>query len=135
MNFTVEDCGALEMNASDDYPAIIARAAVALQKDIAAGRNSYAIVIGGSGTGEAIVANRFSGIRAAVYYGGDEKILELSREHNDANVLSLGARFLSIEDGKSAAYRWLSTQFSGDERHVRRIAQIEQVVAQASKIS
>ena len=125
MNFSVEDCGASEMNVADDYPEIIARAAIALQKDIAQEFNSYAIVIGGSGTGEAMVANRFAGIRAAVYYGGNEKILELSREHNDANVLSLGARFLSLEDAKSAVYRWLSTPFSGDERHVRRIGQIE----------
>jgi ribose 5-phosphate isomerase B len=127
MSCSVEDCGAFETDASDDYPGIIAVAARALQVDIKNNIKSCAIILGGSGTGEAIVANRFAGIRAAVYYGGPDKILELSRKHNDANVLSLGARFLSLAEAKDAVRLWLRTPFSGDERHVRRVAQIEQL--------
>jgi ribose 5-phosphate isomerase B len=128
LSYDVEDCGASEMLVSDDYPPIIAQAAKAVQNDISKNIWSRAIVIGGSGTGEAIVANRFEGIRAALYYGGSEKILTLSREHNDANVLSLGARFLSTAEAKAAVKVWLATQFTDDERHVRRIAQIDKVV-------
>jgi ribose 5-phosphate isomerase B len=125
LTFDVEDCGAMEMLVTDDYPAIIARAAKAIQHDVSRNIWSRAIIIGGSGTGEAIVANRFEGVRAALYYGGSEKILTLSREHNNANILSLGARFLSTTEAKNAVRIWLATQFSGDERHVRRIAQID----------
>ncbi len=127
MNHDVEDCGALEFNGDDDYPAIIAAAAQKLSIDVAAGRDSRAIILGGSGTGEAIVANRFAHVRAAVYYGGTHDILKLSREHNDANALSLGARFLSKDDAKGAVRVWLTTLFSRDERHVRRIGQIDQI--------
>ena len=129
LNLDVKDCGAFTDDPNDDYPEIVAAAARALQDDITGGvKNSFAIVIGGSGTGEAIVANRFPSLRAAVYYGGSREILTLSREHNDANVLSLGARFISKQEAKDAVRLWLMTPFSQDERHVRRIAQIEKVV-------
>jgi ribose 5-phosphate isomerase B len=94
-----------------------------------------AIVLGGSGQGEAIVANRFPHVRAVVFNGQyvspDENRdipneIVLSREHNDANILSLGARFLSEEEAKNAVRLWLATPFSHDERHIRRIAKIEQ---------
>jgi ribose 5-phosphate isomerase B len=124
------DCGALTLEPDDDYPALIAGAARAVSQDVAHAIESRAIVLGGSGTGEAIVANKFAGVRAAVYYGGNDEIIRLSREHNDANVLSLGARFLSAGAAKAAVRLWLSTPFSADPRHARRIAQIESVVQQ-----
>lgn len=117
----VEDCGAFSFDADDDYPVFIRKAADKVAED----PDARAIVLGGSGQGEAIAANRVSGVRAAVYYGGSTEIISLSREHNDANMLSLGARFLSEEDAKEAVRLWLATSFSNDERHARRIAQLD----------
>lgn len=117
----VIDCGATSEDPADDYPDFVRPAAQA----VADGTAERAIVIGGSGQGEAIVANRIPGIRAAVFYGGPEEIVTLSREHNDANVLSLGARFLTTDTARAMVMLWLSTAFSGDERHVRRIAKID----------
>lgn len=122
LGFAVEDCGALTLDPHDDYPAFMKAAAQAV------GDNPLerkAIILGGSGQGEAIVANRVPGVRAALYYGGPSDIIRLSREHNDANVLSLGARFLHEQDAKNAVKLWLSTPFLGDERHTRRIAAID----------
>ncbi|MBI5126614.1 MAG: RpiB/LacA/LacB family sugar-phosphate isomerase [Candidatus Taylorbacteria bacterium] len=107
---------------TDDYPIIMHPVAIEVARDP---ENIKAIIIGGSGTGEAIEANRHRGVRAAIYYGGNPEIVKLSREHNNANVLSLGARFLSKEDAVSAVSLWLATPFSGDERHVRRIKEID----------
>jgi ribose 5-phosphate isomerase B len=120
----VIDHGALGYDAEDDYPELIARAARAASEDPT---HHIAIVLGGSGTGEAIVANRFPHVRTMVYNGGPRETIGLSREHNDANCLSLGARFLDIETAKSVVKEWLDTPFSNGERHVRRIAQIEEV--------
>lgn len=132
-----EDCGAFQFDKEDDYPAFIAAAARKLSKDAEGGVESRAIVIGGSGQGEAIVANRFKGVRCALYYGeGGEQMdasgkkldmLTSSREHNNANALSLGARFLSEDAAKAAVKKWLGIRFSGEERHARRIKQIDQV--------
>lgn len=119
----VVDEGAFGYDESDDYPDYVKKAAEAVAEDP---ENCKAIILGGSGQGEAMVANRFNGVRAAVYYGGSEEIVRLSREHNDANVLSLGARFLTDEEAESAVRLWLSTDFSGDKRHVRRIEKIDQ---------
>ena len=124
-NFEVQDCGAAHFDEADDYPLIIGKAMQALQTDLAHGAKSCAIILGGSGTGEAIVANRYAHIRAAIYYGGTYEIVKLSRSHNDANVLSLGARFISIDEAKDAVRLWLSLPFSGEERHVRRIKEID----------
>lgn len=131
-----EDCGAFVNDPADDYPAIIANAARKLAEDVKQGIESRAIVAGASGQGEAIVANRFPGVRCALYYGnpGREQtdmsgntlnILASTREHNDANALSLGLRFLTLEEAQSAVQQWLSTPFSGEERHARRIAAID----------
>ena len=118
LGFETEDCGAYELDETDDYPVFIKKAAEVVSDDP---ENRRAIILGGSGEGEAMVANKFAYVRAAVYYGGTLDIVSLSREHNNANVLSLGARFLSPEEAKKAVELWLSTAFSGEERHVRRI--------------
>jgi ribose 5-phosphate isomerase B len=134
----VEDCGAHTFDKDDDYPAIIASAARKLSEDVQAGRESRAIVAGASGQGEAIVANRFKGVRCALYYGkapvmqtdaaGKQlDMLASTREHNDANALSLGLRFLTLEEAKEASKYWLSKPFSGEERHARRIRQIDEI--------
>lgn len=137
LGHTVEDCGAFEMETGDDYPAIIAVAAHALVDDAAQGMDNRAIVLGASGQGEAMAANRFTGVRAALYYGeageqtdaAGEKLSMLvsSRRHNNANVLALAARFLSAEAAQSAVALWLSTPFSGEERHARRLAQLDTI--------
>lgn len=113
----VVDHGAMSLDDADDYPDVVVPAAVALAKD----QESMAVVFGGSGQGEAMAANRINGVRAVVYYGGPADILTLSREHNAANMLSIGARFVSIEDTIEAVRLWLETPFSNDERHVRRL--------------
>src|SRR6185295_7293785 len=87
---------------------------------------SMGIVIGGSGNGEAIVANKVKGIRASVYYGGHEDIISLSRQHNNANVLSLGERFLTPEQAERAVDLWIATGFDGG-RHQRRIEKISKL--------
>ena len=123
----VVDCGAAKLTPDDDFPQFMAKAALKVFEEIDTARG---IIIGGSGQGEAMVANRLPGIRAAVYYGGNKEIIRLSREHNDANVLSLGARFMSVEEAKEAVKLWLDTAFSNDPRHIRRIGQIETIYEQ-----
>jgi len=127
----VVDFGADSFNENDDYPDFIVPVAKAVVDDI----GSFGIILGGSGQGEAMSANREQGVRAAVYYGGPKKIITLSREHNDANILSLGARFLSEDDAKDAVKLWLETQFSGKDRHKRRIEKIDnyECITQKSK--
>lgn len=126
-NHHVEDCGAYTLNNEDDYPEILAPAIHALAEDIARGEDTKGIILGGSGQGEAMLANMFPLIRATVYYGGSKDIITLSREHNDANVLSLGARFLSLDEAQTAVLLWLNTKFSGDARHVRRITEMQKI--------
>ena len=92
--YSVEDCGASSLDPEDDYPDFISKAAEAVSND----PQSKAIILGGSGQGEAIVANKFPKVRAAVYYGGQNEMPKLTRQHNDSNILSLGARFLSEEE-------------------------------------
>src|SRR3989344_7243629 len=114
----VKDFGAHKFDADDDYPDFVHLAAKAVSKNP---RESLGIILGGSGEGEAMVANRYRNVRAAVYYGGDKKIITLSREHNNANILSLGARFLTEKEALAAVALWLKTSFSKKERHTRRI--------------
>jgi ribose 5-phosphate isomerase B len=83
------------------------------------------IIIGGSGQGEAMAANRYARVRATVYYGGSKEIITLSREHNDANILSLGARFVSHGEALDAIHLWLSTNASNDPKYARRIQEVE----------
>ena len=117
--YKVEDCGAFEMNSDDDYPDFI----IPCVQKVVSDTGAVGIVIGGSGQGEAIAANKVKRIRAAVYYGGNNQIPKLAREHNDANVLSLGARFLSGDDAKKAITIWLDAKFESG-RHQRRIDKI-----------
>jgi ribose 5-phosphate isomerase B len=124
LGYNVVDLGANKLDPKDDYPDFIAPVAREVSKDP---ENTIGIIFGGSGQGEAMVANRFKNVRAAVWYGKNEKIITLSREHNDANMLSIGARFVSLDEMKQAVRLWLETPFSGDERHERRIAKIDQL--------
>jgi ribose 5-phosphate isomerase B len=119
--YEIVDLTPKEEDPEDDYPEIMAQVAI----QIAETEGQRGIILGGSGQGEAIAANRFPGVRAVVYYGGNEEIVKLSREHNDANILSLGARFLSENEALSAVSLWLATPFSGEERHERRIAKLD----------
>ena len=121
-NFQVQDMGPLRFDPEDDYPDTLLPL---LQKLAAQSKACAAIVIGGSGQGEAIFANRFPHVRAAVYYHPNLEIARLSREHNDSNVLSLGARFLKPEEARHAVLLWLKTPFTGGVRHARRIEKIE----------
>jgi ribose 5-phosphate isomerase B len=117
----VRDLGPKEFKADDDYPDYVSLVAKEVSREPSLVKG---IVIGASGQGEAMCANKFYGVRAAVYYGGNMDVIKLSREHNDANVLSLGARFMSPADALSAVNAWIATAFSGDERHKRRIAKL-----------
>jgi ribose 5-phosphate isomerase B len=114
----VVDHGPFVYDAEDDYPAFILRAAEGVVND----PGSLGIVIGGSGNGEQIAANKVRGVRAALAWS--EQTASLSRQHNDANVISLGARMHSLEEATRFVEVFLSTPFSGEERHQRRIDQI-----------
>lgn len=118
LGHSAKDFGAPSYDENDDYPDFILPLAEEIAKDP---ENSKGIVLGGSGQGEAMAANRIKGCRAVVYYGGSDKIIVLSRQHNNANILSLGARFLNEDESKAAVKLWLETPFSGEERHVRRL--------------
>jgi ribose 5-phosphate isomerase B len=128
-NYEVEDLGALNYVADDDYPDYVKQVAEAVAFD----KESFGIIFGGSGQGEAMCANRTSGVRAAVFYAQKElangsdsfEIVKLARQHNDANILSVGARFVTEDEAKFAIELFLNTKFSGDERHIRRIKKLE----------
>ncbi len=123
-DYNVEDCGAYEFDKDDDYPDFISIAAEAVSKDP---ENSRGIIFGGSGQGEAIVANKYKGVRAVVFYGKVPEIISLSREHNNANVLSIGARFVDEKEMLELIKQWLKMAFSGDARHARRIEKIKDI--------
>ncbi len=118
LGHTVEDKGPFAYDAQDDYPDFITPVAQA----VAAEEGSFGVILGGSGQGEAMCANRIKGARAALYYGKEPSIITLAKEHNNANILSLGARFLTEDEAKEAIKLFLETPFTNDERHVRRIA-------------
>lgn len=133
----VEDKGAFKYDADDDYPDFIRPVAEA----VAGNTESLGIIMGGSGQGEAMCANRTAGARAIVFYGealakeaidinghksaDSFEIIKLARIHNDANILSLGARFLSFDEIKFAIDLFLATKFEGEERHLRRIKKLD----------
>lgn len=132
LGYEAVDLGARELDPTDDYPDFIFPVAREVSNDPSGARG---IVLGGSGQGEAIAANRFPGVRAVVFNGQYKPLdgrevpreIEIARQHNDSNVLSLGARFLSLEEAKEAVKLWLSTPFSGDERHARRIRKLDEI--------
>jgi ribose 5-phosphate isomerase B len=114
----VVDCGPPAYHDGDDYPPYVMRAAAGA----AASPGSFGIVVGGSGNGEQIAANKIPGIRAALAWSTETA--RLARLHNDANVLSLGARMHPVADAVGFAMVFLDTAFSGESRHERRIAEI-----------
>jgi len=114
----VVDHGPLAFDALDDYPVFVLRAAVAVAEE----PGSFGIVLGGSGNGELIAANKVPGVRAA--YASSVELAEMARQHNDAQVISMGGRFTDVETGCAIADAFLATPFSGDERHARRLAMI-----------
>lgn len=116
----VLDHGAFSLDPTDDYPDFIKPVAEAVSKD----PQSKGIILGGSGQGEAMVANKFDDVRAIEYYGGEIEIVKLGREHNNANILSLGARFVADDEVYEAVKVFIETDFSNEPRHVRRIEEI-----------
>ena len=117
----VIDIGPHSMDPLDDYPDFIFPCAKAVSAD----SDSRGIILGGSGQGEAMAANRLKGVRAAVFYNGPEDIIKLSREHNNANILSLGARFMEESEIFAIIEMWLKEPFGGG-RHKRRIEKLDQ---------
>ena len=128
----MKQCDTKSFNDNDDFPDFVAAAA----RKVAADKGSFGVVIGATGQGEAMAANRVSGARAAVYYGDDYgaqtdsqgnilSLLQSVRAHNDAHILALGARFVTESAARRALQIFLDTPFSGDERHARRIAKID----------
>ena len=118
--YDVVDHGAYEYNALDDYPDFIIPCANAVAND----ENSRGIILGGSGQGEAMAANRIKGCRAAVFYNGPKEIIKLSREHNNANILSIGARFMLENEIYDIIEQWLNEPYAGG-RHQRRIEKLD----------
>lgn len=119
------DVGAHTYDELDDYPEFIANAAheVSAHPD-----TTIAIILGGSGQGEAILANRFPEVRAAVYNTNNIEIARLAREHNDANILSIGARFVTLDQAKEAVKEFMLTPLNEDEKYARRIGQAKKYI-------
>jgi ribose 5-phosphate isomerase B len=118
LGYEVVDHGPVEYDPVDDYPPYVMRAAAAVIND----SGSLGVVIGGSGNGEQIASNKVRGVRAALAWNDDTATL--SRQHNDANVVALGARMHTPDEATRLVERFLTTPFSGDPRHARRIAML-----------
>ncbi len=125
LNIKYKDIGPKKFDCNDDYPDYI----IPVARKVAENPGTRGLVFGGSGQGEAIAANKIKGIRAALYYGGSLDIVKLSRLHNDSNILSIGARFVSEKEAIQAVKLWLETGFEGG-RHQRRIEKIRKVEGQ-----
>lgn len=137
--YEVEDCGAFQFDKDDDYPDFIGKAA----KGVSGDPESKGIIFGSSGQGEAMVANKFKNVRAAVFYTpcipshnvdvtgrvseDPFEMIRLTREHNNANILSLGAKILTEEDALKAVKLWLQAPFTNEPRHARRIEKISKL--------
>jgi len=138
--FEVEDCGAFEFDKDDDYPDFIARVADKVSEDP---ENSRGIIFGGSGQAETITANKFKGVRCVLFYAACApakeadvtgrtstdlyEMINLTREHNNANMLSLGSRFITEKEAIKAIALWLESPFTANKRHVRRIEKIKKI--------
>ena len=120
LGYNVEDCGAHNMDPTDDYPDFI----IPTAQKVVSVPNSRGIIMGGSGQGEAIAANRIKGVRAVVFYDGPVDIIKLSRSHNNANILSIGARFISNKKVAEVVKLWLNQPFEGG-RHQARIDKLD----------
>jgi ribose 5-phosphate isomerase B len=144
-NYEVVDCGPETFDKDDDYPDFIGNAADAVSKD----PESRGVIFGGSGQGEAIVANKYKNVRCALFYASavptkeaditgrmsDDplEMIRLTRDHNDANMLSIGVRFVREEDIMKIVLMWLEQPFSNVKRHIRRIEKIKQIEAVCMK--
>ncbi|MCE9548816.1 RpiB/LacA/LacB family sugar-phosphate isomerase [Candidatus Nomurabacteria bacterium] len=127
----VLDKGAFSYNETDDYPDFVVPVAREVSHDP---NNARGIIMGATGQGEAIAANKFPHVRAVVYYGKAKSVVDdeadiiiRSRDHNNSNILSLGARYLTEESMMSAVNTWLNTPYGEGERHVRRLAKIDKI--------
>jgi ribose 5-phosphate isomerase B len=138
--YEIEDCGAYGFDANDDYPDFVSKAA----NKVRVTPDSFGIILGGTGQGEAMVANKFKGIRCALFYtpavphsstdinaqaasSDPFEMLRVTRKHNDSNMLALSGRFLKAEDAVQAVKTFLETGFTKDERHVRRIDKMKMI--------
>jgi len=115
----VVDVGPHNLDPNDDYPDFI----IPCAEKVAGDPGSFGIIIGKSGQGEAMAANRIHGVRAALFYGGNQETIRLTREHNDANIISLGAGFITETEAKAAVRLFLETPFSNEPRHKRRLSE------------
>lgn len=122
LGYEVFDHGPTSYDPLDDYPSFCINAALAVVQDEKAGAKALGIVLGGSGNGEQIAANKVKGVRAALAW--NEDTAKLARSHNDANVVALGARQHSKEEVLELIKFFIAEPFSGDERHARRIGKI-----------
>jgi len=120
--YDVVDHGPKVYDALDDYPSFCINAARAVVADQAAGTRALGIVLGGSGNGEQIAANKVKGVRAALAW--NLSTAKLAREHNDANVVAVGGRQHSVDEATEIIEAFLTEPFSNDERHIRRIGKI-----------
>ncbi|OGI76380.1 hypothetical protein A3C57_01220 [Candidatus Nomurabacteria bacterium RIFCSPHIGHO2_02_FULL_33_12] len=140
LDYEVIDYGAKELNTDDDYPDFVIPCVRAIAEDLEQNEGqevskNLGIIIGASGQAESMCANKIKGIRAGVYYGGENTQTDIKgnnldmvsslRKHNNANILSLGARFMTNEQAIEAVKIFIETEFSGDERHIRRINKLE----------
>ena len=116
------DHGPFVYDAADDYPVFCLRAAEGVAADQQDGVHALGVVIGGSGNGEQMAANKVKGVRAALVWS--EETAVLAREHNDANVISVGGRMHTVDDMTRFIEVFLTTEFTGEERHVRRIGML-----------
>jgi ribose 5-phosphate isomerase B len=119
--YDVIDCGAFILDLNDDYPDFISKVGESIEKN----PDSFGIILGKSGAGECIVANKYKNVRA--FLAINQNNVRLAREHNDANVISLGSEFVTLEEAKKLIKIFLETAFSNEERHIRRINKIKNI--------